>query len=87
MADKGKRGESGKRKAASSPFRLNGWPMDWQAQRMGCKSVGSAASGGRTFVTGFFGGVLAEKLGYDMAGNDSYYEVMLAHAERRLDFE
>lgn len=57
---KRRRGEAGRSKAESSPFRLNGLPSDWQARRMGAHRVPAAPSGGSTLMRGIVGGIWAE---------------------------
>ena len=67
---KSKRGESGKRKAESSPFRLNGLSPAWQLRRLNGVKNGvniyhfpPSAHGGSTTLRGVIGGMLAAKLG------------------------
>ncbi len=60
---KKKRGESGISKAKSSPWRLNGWPADWQARRVGAHHHGPAPHNNSTMLRGFVGGVLVQRLG------------------------
>ena len=79
-----KRGISGKSNAENSPYRLNGLPPDWQARKLGVYRQNGAASSGSTTMRGFVGGMLAEAMGYPMAGSTAIYERMLAHAERRV---
>lgn len=62
MADKKKRGESGKRNAETSPFRLNGLPMDWAARRVGALNGAPTSHSGSTLVRGVHGGMVVEAL-------------------------
>ena len=43
--EKKRRGESGQKNAANKPFRLNGRPPDWAAQRVGAYNVGPKQMG------------------------------------------
>lgn len=80
---KKKNGMAGVRKAANSPFRLNGLPPDWQARRRGVFHSGAAPSSGSKTLLGLLGGVWAEKLGFSMHGTTAFYENMMVHAESR----
>lgn len=77
---KKKRGESGITKAKNSPFRINGWPPDWQARRRGVYQVPGSHSSGSTTMRGMLGGVLAQALGYRMVGD---FDRIMAHAQAR----
>jgi len=61
---KQKRGTSGLRKAASIPFRHNGWPADWWARRAGATQVGPSVDGDAPFARGVIGGLLARVRGF-----------------------
>lgn len=79
---KKKRGLSGQAKARTSPFRLNGLPVDWYARKVGAYSVGPAHSGGSTLMRGLLGGVIVAHLGYGKIFGD--YERKISHAQTRV---
>lgn len=79
---KKKRGMSGIRNAEDNPFRMNGWPPDWQLQRMRAYKIAGSASSGSTTMRGLVGGVLAAKLGHPFP-NLRNLDRMIEHAQRR----
>lgn len=85
MADvtgKAKRGVAGQTNARNNPFRLNGWPPDWQARRIGAHRGPMAISSGSRLMRGLVGGALAQLLGYgDLHGD---YERAFEHAQKRV---
>jgi len=80
---KKKRGESGKKNAESSPFRMNGRPADWEARSRGCFQTRGAASSGSVTMRGLLGGMIAERMGYAMPGMPGI-EYTLEHAASRV---
>lgn len=82
---KKRRGETGKRNAETSPYRLNGWAPDWRARQIGVYQVtGSASSGAKQYRAIEFGYML-QSLGLgQVGGSEAIYDRILSHAERRI---
>lgn len=81
---KKKRGEAGVAKAKANPWRINGWPADWAARRIGVHSAPPARSSGSTTMRGIVGGMLVARLGRgEFYGNISRYDLMIEHAQGR----
>lgn len=79
---KAKRGASGVANANANPFRINGWPPDWAARRIGATYARPAASSGTLLMRGLMGGILAENLGLGkMVGE---YDRRIEHAQGRV---
>jgi hypothetical protein len=57
------RGESGQKNAASKPFRMNGRPADWFAQKMGANNVAPNHLG-RHMAIAAIGAIMVKKLGF-----------------------
>jgi len=61
--EKKRRGESGQKNAANKPFRLNGRPPDWAAQRVGAYNVGPKQMGAH-LARAAIGTILVQRLGF-----------------------
>lgn len=82
MGDKKARGIAGVRNAEDKPFRLTGWPPDWELHKMRTYKISGALSSGSTTMRGLVGGILAAKLGYAFPTLHNL-DRAIEHAQRR----
>lgn len=80
-----KRGISGQANAQSQPFRMNGFPPDWQARKYHVNALPHRPSSGSKSMVGIMGGVLAQNLGLGKMYGD--YERIIADAQERVTSE